>query len=243
MAAGQSLQTGFVLHQRPYRESSAISELFTLEEGRVTVVARAVRGTGRKGRSQYLEPFRPYMLAWSGRSEMHSLRSAESLAPAHALKGDYLFAAMYVNELLIRLCTRHDPHPRIYEAYSRLLAQLEDRPESLDIVLRYFERDLLMEIGYGLSLEFEAVSGALIEPQLRYRYHPEQGASLITDSQTGVTGATLLALARGELSGDIQRREARQLLRMVLNNLLAGQPLKSLQTLKRMKQMRRTVSD
>ncbi len=235
----QALRAGFVLHQRPYRESSSITELFTETEGRVSVMARGVRGMQRRGASRQLTVFRPYWLDWAGRGELPNLRVAEAAAPAHQLVGDAIFAGLYANELLLRLCTRHDPHPDVYQAYLKLLVRLEHDEQGLDIALRYFERDLLLELGYGLNLEYES-GGARIDPTLKYAYYAEQGGiALFGTGTAGFSGAMLQALSRDELESPQHRLEAKQLLRKALKTLLGDKPLKSLQTLQRMKQMGR----
>lgn len=241
MSRAEGLKAGFVLHQRPYRETSALTDLFTESDGRVTVVARGVRGSQRRGRQNNISPFRAYLLDWKGRGELPTLSTAEPVSPPHDLAGDALFAGLYANELLLRLCTLHDPHPVVYTAYLKLMLQLEHDVQNIDIALRYFERDLLLELGYGLSLEFDSISGDEIDSGRRYGYQPERGVYQLPESAieagNGYSGATLLALAHGELEGQVQRQEARRLLRLVLGQVLGNRPLKSLETLKRMKQI------
>ncbi len=233
------LHEGYVLHQRPYRETSALIDIFTPDQGRVALVGRGVRRAGRKGASSSLQAFQPYLFAWSGRGDLHTLRSSEVAGRGVNLQGEALFAGLYVNELLMRLCIRHDPHPELFIRYQQLLSQLETAAQ-LDVCLRYFERDLLGEVGYGLQLEYEAGGGAVIEATMRYAYRPEHGpVAVAAATRESLAGDTLLALAAGNLVTDTQRREARQLLRRTIAGLLGDKPLQSLQTMRRMRQMTR----
>lgn len=192
----------------------------------------------RRGSSHSLTAFLPYIFSWSGQGDLFTQHSAEPAGPAFTLKGDSLFAGLYVNELLMRLCTRHDPHPDLYLAYTHLLESL-GRNDDIDVYLRYFERDLLIETGYGLCLE-QDTKGAAVEASLRYAYRPEQGAVPVSEADIGkdtVQGATLLALANNALETTAQRREARDLLRKAFHSLLGERPLQSLKTMQRMRQM------
>lgn len=240
MPATQSLTTGFVLHQRAFRETSSILELFTRESGRVSVLARGARGVGRRGEGKRPATFRPYCLAWAGRGELPTLKTLEPLAPAFELRGDAIYAGLYANELLIRLCTRHDPHEELFSVYEVMLERLQSGGIPLDIALRYFERDLLTELGYGLNLLYEAEGDNEIVAELRYDYFPERGAvcAINPRSKSSVSGAMLLAFAADELQ-QAHSLEARRLMRANLAPLLGDKPLKSLETLKRMKQLSR----
>ncbi len=235
---------GFVLHQRPFRETSAISELFTESEGRVSVLAKGVRGVQKRGNSKNLTPFRLYQLDWSGRGDLPFLKLVEPLAAPYKLMGDAIFAGLYANELLLRLCIRNDPHAELFAVYHKLLVTLEHDGEGMDIALRYFERDLLTELGYGLDLDVESLSGAPIKPDAKYIYHLDQGVLPVSENaanttQTSISGAALLALSSGSLEGIDHRREVRKLLRYVLKSHLGERPLNSIRTLQRMKQISR----
>lgn len=245
MAEKKELHAGYLLHQRPYRESSVLAEIFTRSQGRVACVGRGMRKVGRRGRSAQLTNFRPYLFAWGGRGDLVTLHHAEAEAAAHALRGDAIYAGLYANELLIRLCARFDPHPELYAAYERLLEALA-LGMAADVELRYFECDLLAETGYGINLEYEADTGEPIGALMRYAFQPEIGAIRLCGTHRTdktVQGATLLALAARNLQETHHRREARGILREALHAVLGPQPLKSLETLRRMQKLKTRNSD
>lgn len=240
MSTATGLHLSFVLHQRPYRETSTLTDLFTEAEGRVSLVIRGSRRQSRRGASSGLALFRPYWVSWHGQGELGTLKSSEPVAPASPLTGDALYAGLYANELLLRFCARSDPHPELFHVYQQLLLTLSQGSMPIDATLRYFERDLLADIGYGLNLEHDTLGDALIADR-RYDYQPELGARPLPDTahQVGVAGATLLALAAGTLFEQDMRQEARRLLRAVIQPLLGNRPLSSLDTYRRMKAMQK----
>ncbi len=233
------LEPAWVLHPRPWRDSSLIVELFTAAQGRLAVVARgARRPKSRLG--AVLQPFRPLMVSAAGRGELATLGEAELRAPGGrplALQGRALISGFYMNELLMKLLTRHDPHPHLFEAYEEAVTRLAD--PALDATreqraLRRFELVLLGEIGYGLVLDHDVESGAPIDAGAEYEYHPERGPVAIrgvretaTRGSVSLRGRSLIDLARDELHDPVSLREVRGLMRMALALCLGGQPLRS----------------
>ena len=221
---------GYVLHSRPWRETSLIVEAFTREHGRVGLTARGVRRARSRLRGTVL-PFHLLLLSWSGRGELPTLTGAETEGPVRTLRGRALFSGFYLNELLLKLLPRSDPHPDLFDDYRRALARLgEDR--AVDGVLRAFEKRLLDALGYGPTLDRAADTGAPISPDRRYRYAPERGPVEAACAEDGpvVSGRTLLALAAGEAPGDGDdrvRAEARRLMRAILAPHLGPRPLGS----------------
>lgn len=190
-------QPAFVLHARPWRETSLLLEAFTRDHGRVGLVARGVRGTRARLPRSLLEPLQALRLDWMGRGELATLAAVEPEGHACALRGDALLSALYVNELLVRLTARNDPQPGLFERYAALLAELTTT-DSIAWSLRRFERDLLAALGYALQLDITADTGAPIEPACVYAYLPEQGPVAAGSATLGVSlrGSALLALAR-----------------------------------------------
>ncbi len=235
----QLLQRAYVLHHHPYRDSSALVEIFSEHHGRVGLVARGVRGR-RNPRQALLQPFTPLLLSWSGRGDLMTLVDVEAEAPNTMLQGMVLMSGFYVNELLLRLLRRRDPHPRLFLYYDQLLqrlARLEgDNSPELAVALRLFEKVLLDEIGYGLALACDGL-GEAIEADRFYRYSSEQGAVAVQPSEPGaIPGRALLALAAGELDGEAAQA-VRRLLRRALDQQLGEAPLKSRQMLLEMQRM------
>jgi DNA repair protein RecO (recombination protein O) len=170
----QTLKRGFVLHRRDYRNTSLLIELFTADEGRLACVAKGAKSAprGRSALAALLQPFQPLWLGWVGRGEVKTLTRAEAAAPSIALVAERLYCGFYLNELLIRLLDRQDPHEALFVFYQQALADLASEP--LDAVLRRFELRLLEELGYALDLRSDS-QGKPIEPVHDYRYTSDQG--------------------------------------------------------------------
>lgn len=210
-------QAAFILHARAWRETSLLLEAFTRDFGRVGLVARGVRGARARLSRSLLEPLQALRLDWSGTGELVTLAAVEPDGPPRVQRGDALLAGIYVNELLVRLTARHDPHPALFDRYAALLAGLADTP-SLGWSLRCFERDLLAALGYALLLEFDADAGEPIEPARDYDYLPEQGAQRAAPQSSGVRvrGSALLALASGTPPDGADLAALRRLMRAVI---------------------------
>jgi len=225
------LEPGFVLHRRPYRETSLLVEAFTHEHGRVGLVARGARRRRSSLRDAGV-PFRPLLLSWSAGGDLGTLTHAEARGPARGLGGRALASGFYLNELLLRLLARHDPHPELFAAYALALEQIggdsagggDPQP-----ALRVFEKRLLDAVGYGLVLDRAVDTGAAVRPEQRYTYRPLHGPVARAGHAEGVpvSGRTLLALAREELVEADVLREAKRLMRRVLDEQLGGRPLRS----------------
>lgn len=224
------LERAFILHRRPYRETSLLLEALTPGWGRIGLVARGVRRP-RSRLAGLLQPFRPLLLSWIRRGELGTLTGADLATVPPAVGGAALLSGFYVNELLLRLLPRDDPHPELFDAYAGTLAGLREETGT-ERALRIFEKHLLGSIGYGLVLEHDAESGQAIEPQRTYAYYPERGpiALAAVGPRTGavqVSGHTLLALASEELDDPQGLREAKRLMRHVLRAFLGDKPLAS----------------
>ena len=207
----------WVLHRRPYRNTSVIVDLLSADCGRVSAIARGGQ------RQPLLQPFRPLWVQWRGRGELRSLGAIEPAGVAYALQGEALYCGLYLNEMLVRLLHRDDAHPEVLEIYSVALAALATRELPVDIILRHFELRLLDAIGYGLSLD-QDISGQPLQPGLRYRLLPDQG--LMADISGSFPGEILNDMAAGHWH-DEARRVARDLMREALPPHLGGRPLVS----------------
>lgn len=222
-------QPAFVLHSAEYRESSLRLEIFSRDHGRLGLIAKGARrpSSGLRG---VLSAFQPLLVGWSGRGELSTLTGAEPDGAAALLTGRALLCGFYINELLIRMLHRHDPHEQLHSAYQEAIRQLESEPEVPEAALRIFEKRLLKEVGYGLVLDHEVVHNSPIRPEAMYWYVPDRGPlPAETDEPGGVPmrGSTLLALGREELSDGVVLAEAKRLLRSVLARHLGGKPLRS----------------
>lgn len=233
-----TLQPAYVLHQWPYRDSSAIVELFTPEHGRVGVVAKGIKRPKSPWRG-LLQPFQPLLISWRGGGELKTLTDVEAQGMALQLSSQSLVSGFYLNELLMRLVARLDAQLTLFGCYDASLRALAavDSEASLEFVLRYFERDLLTALGYALVLDHEAETGRPLIPAQRYDYQIERGPVVLAEAETGqgvaVHGGTLLAIRQTDLADVQARREAKRLMRAVLARYLGSKPLFSRQLLAR----------
>jgi len=219
-----TLTPGYVLHHRPWRDTSRILEVLTREHGRLTLFARGVRGPKAK-LAPVLQPFQLLLLSWSGRGEAAQLTGAERTAPGAALPQGSLLSAFYLNELLLKLTTRHDALPELFDHYRDALEHLRGGAP-LEPALRVFEKRLLEVLGYGLDLATEARSGLPLEPAAYYDFHPGIGLVPARSSAAGaLCGRSLLNLARESLAGERELEDARRLLKAALGACLEGRPL------------------
>jgi len=218
------LAPAYILHHHPYRDTSRILEVLSRDHGRITLFARGVRGPKAK-LAAALQPFQPLLVSWSGRGEAAQLTGAEiagARAPVPAAK---LMAAFYCNELLLKLTTRHDPLPGLFDSYHRALAALraEQAPEP---GLRLFEKRLLETLGYGLELTVEARTGRRIEPHAYYHFRPAQGLfPTVAEAAGAIAGSSLEALAGETLADERALEDARRLLKAALAECLEGREL------------------
>jgi DNA repair protein RecO (recombination protein O) len=222
------LQHCLLLHRRDFSNTSLLVEVFSATHGRFPAVAKGAR-RARSGAAALLQPFQPLWLGWSGRGEVRTLGRVEAAGAPLALRGDALYCGFYLNELLMRVLARSDPHEDLFAFYLSALQGLASG-ESLDSVLRRFELRLLQILGYGLVLDREADTGRPVLEAGHYRYVPERGIVPGDDNriaEDGLTGATLLRLSGGQTLEGQQIREARRLLRAALAPHLGSRPLVS----------------
>ena len=164
----QEEQPAFVLHSYPYRETSLIIEALSRRHGRVALVARGARRPRSPIRG-LLMGFQPLTLSWFGKQELRTLHKAEWQGGQPMLQGKALLCGFYLNELLLNLMVRDDPHEQLFDYYQHTLQRLA-REENHAAILRCFEKHLLQELGYALLLGHEAGSINPIDADTRYRY-------------------------------------------------------------------------
>jgi DNA repair protein RecO (recombination protein O) len=225
-----NLQPAYVMHSRPYRDSSALLDVFTAEYGRISLVARGTRRQSRRGSgAALLQPFIPLLLSFSGRSELKTLVATEPAQGVSVLRGARMFSGMYINELLVRLLHRHDAHPVLFSAYDRTVKALAGSGV-VDTVLRRFEISLLDELGYSFAFGLDGATGQAVHPSLRYRYDPGYGLVACGTDHSQHTntylGSDLLAMASGDFAGSA-RLTAKRLLREALAVHLGDTPVHS----------------
>ena len=225
-------EAGFVLHTYPYKETSLIVELFTRRFGRVAVLARGARRP-RSAMRGVLLSFHPLRLSWSTSTELGNLISAEWAGALQPLAGQGLMCGFYLNELMLRLLPRDDPHEALFDAYTQALESLS-RTCAFPAVLRMFEKRLLAQLGYAPMLDRDAASRP-IDPDGLYLYEPERGPSPLNAARSDalvVHGRTLLDVAADDYSRAETRDEARSLMRALIGERLHGQVLHTRTVLK-----------
>ncbi|MCX7896605.1 MAG: DNA repair protein RecO [Rhodocyclaceae bacterium] len=219
----------FLLHEHPYSESSLILEVFARDYGRLALLARGARRPRAQLRG-VLMVFQPLLLSWFGSAEVKTLARAEWIGGLPFLRGEALLLGYYLNELLLRLTPREDPHPALYEAYLEIVTRIAQAAGSAARAreLRRFEKILLAELGYAPRLTIDAL-GAPVVAERSYRYQIERGPVPHEEAEGGIeiSGASLLALAHDELEDARALAEAKHLMRALIQHQLGDQPLRT----------------
>ena len=219
------LAPAYVLHQYPYRDTSRIVEVFTSDYGRLTLFARGANGPKSTLRG-VLRPFQRMLLSWSGKAEACQLVTAEIDGLVTSFSPNRLMSGFYLNELLLKLTERCDPHPEIFHSYSACVQGLCNG-ELQEPTLRRFEKRLLNDLGYGLELA-NTCQGLPVEPGSYYRLAAERGLQpCVAETPGAVCGQSLVDL-QAESFGDARSlRDAKRMLRSAIDACLDGRSLKS----------------
>lgn len=219
------LAPAYVLHQYAYRDTSRIVEVFSGEYGRLTLFARGANGPKSTLRG-VLRPFQRMLVSWSGKGEACQLLTAEIDGPVTSLAPNRLMSGFYLNELLLRLTQRCDPHPEIFFSYGSCVQALCDG-EVEEPALRRFEKRLLHDLGYGLELNVTE-SGARVERDQYYRFAQQSGPQLcVAESPGAIYGQSLADLQAEEFKDPRSLRDAKRVLRAAIDVCLEGRALKS----------------
>ncbi len=216
----------YILHSRPFRDSSAILDCISAEHGLISVVAKGIKRPRSRWYS-YAQPFMRLEMTWIGKGELKTLTQVEAESLYPKLMGVKIKLGLYMNELLIRLFAEMDPHPELFAIYDTTLTKIakSNCPADDETNLREFEYQLLAELGYGFDLEKEIV------PELLYGFEPGVGiveAKILRGpEQVVVSGASILALANQQFDSEAQRLEAKKLMRSILHYYLGNKPIQS----------------
>jgi DNA repair protein RecO (recombination protein O) len=230
-------QPAFVLHSYPFRESSLVVEAFTRAAGRIALVARGARRAQSVLRGS-LRAFQPLLLTWGGKSELRTLYKAEWQGGVPQLRGGGLMCGFYLNELLLRFLAREDAHEALFDAYRDSIVALAAAGD-LSPTLRRFEKALLREMGYALSLEREA-SGEPLDPRRTYAYVIERGpvpADQVRSPAIEVSGKTLLDLACDNYADPTTLQQGKLLMRQLVGHYLGSRTLHTRQLLLDLQQL------
>jgi len=225
------MDRAYVLHSYPYRETSLILQAWTEHHGRIGLVAKGARRPKSATRT-LLMPFQPLVVSWFGRGELKTLKTAEPAVAARPLGGASLFSAFYLNELLLKLTHREDPHEGLFNAYDEAITALRAVADkaAVEPILRRFEVRLLRELGYAVELSREA-TGSPIAAEREYWYVVERGPMAAPPGEdtpgnaVKLSGLTLIDLERGRYEDPTTIAQSKQLMRLLINHSLGGQEL------------------
>ncbi len=219
------LAPAYVLHQYAYRDTSRIVEVFTAEHGRLTLFARGANGPKSKLKG-VIRPFQRLLVSWSGSSEACQLVTAESDGAITNLKAGRLMSGFYLNELLLKLTERRDPHPEIFLSYAACMQSLCDGDVE-EPTLRRFEKRLLHELGYGLEL-LQTGDGLPVEQDKYYRFALQSAPQrCVAEAPGAIYGQSLADLQAERFSDSRSLRDAKRVLRAAIDACLDGRSLKS----------------
>jgi DNA repair protein RecO (recombination protein O) len=225
MAVALDGEPGLVIHTRPYKENSLLLELYTLNYGRISAVARVSKSSASRSRGIY----QPYILLKlhlrQSKSNLWQLSEAYMQRVAYQIGVPTLFSATYLNELIYHLVKTHESDPKLFASYINTLELLESGNDEF-MALRVFERDLFESLGYAIN--FETVSGQSIESKSHYFYNPKSGFIVEekNDSYT-YSGQDLINIKNNKIDCQSTKIALKNLNKSIINSLLEGKSLKS----------------
>lgn len=228
-------EPAWLLHHRPFRDSSRILDVLCRDHGRLSLVARGSRSAGSRLKG-ILRPFMPLRLSWVMRREMGTLTGAEVDGAPVSLTGDALLSGYYVNELLLALLHRHDPQPEVFAAYGEAIGRLTAAVDPA-ATLRRFELEALALLGYAVVLDHDTGTGQALRAGEHYEYCVPDGP-VPAGARRGpmvFSGSELQSIARQEFSNPETLASAGRLLRSVVAWHLGGRELKSRKVLREMR--------
>jgi DNA repair protein RecO (recombination protein O) len=233
----QDNQAAFVLHTYAYRETSLIVETLTQHFGRIALIAKGARRP-RSAVRGLLMAFQPLTLSWFGKRELRTLKNAEWQGGQLPIAGPALMCGFYLNELILKLLPRDDPHPQLFQQYQQTLKELaEGAPQA--VTLRRFEKRLMQELGYALLLDQEAINAREIDPANTYFYDVERGPTRQAGAQNSVQlrGKTLLDIAQDDYSDPVTLTQAKLLMRALISHQMGSENLQTRQLLKDLQEL------
>ena len=235
-------EPAWLLHHRPFRDTSCILDVVTREHGRIALVARGVRSAKSRLRG-ILRPFMPLKMSWFIRSDLGTLTDAEMDGLPVQLTGNALMSGYYLNELLLKLLHRHDPQPEIFDAYATTIRNLAAESDVAPL-LRQFEIELLRLLGYALNLDHDSESLSALQAHQQYEYRADQGPVPVEgrDGPMVFSGDQLAAIGRQEFANADILQCANRLLRNVIAHRLDGKELKSRKVLRDLKKTRESAA-
>ena len=224
-----SLEPAFVLHTRPYQETSLIVDFFTRSYGRINAVAKGAKRPKSPLRS-VLTPFSKLSISLAGKSDLKTLSSAEILDHYPISSGNFLNSLVYINELITKATEKDDPHLTIFDKYHFFLESIskKDHDEDLEMLLRDFEMTLLQEMGYGIDLIRDAETNENIQEETSYRFDPNKGFTMIhagNQSKISFLGRDIIDFCEGRFEKQAVRNSSKTIMRIALDYHLGNKSL------------------
>lgn len=217
------LQPAYILQNRPYRESSCLIDAFTLDYGRISLIAKGVRKSNSRT-AALLRPFNRLSLTFTGKSDLKTLTAVELPGQPIILSGLALYCGFYLNELVSLFLHKEDPHPEVFQNYQQSLRMLTNNTQ-IETALRMFELDLLDNVGYGVNLNYDLHNKKPVALNKKYLFNKTLG--IYEDVEGVFSGYSLLAMEQRNFDLPQTLSEAKQLMRAVIDTHLHGKPLKS----------------
>jgi len=207
----------YVLHTRPFRNTSLLVDLFSEKYGRVSVVARSARGLKSRYQNK-LQLFTPLLASWFGNRELKSLGNIEFNGTPLRLNHQNLFCAFYLNELLMRVLHKEDSYSQLFGYYHDALISLENNHD-ITKILRLFEKRLLTALGYAFHFE-KIISD-------RYYHFDYQHGFVVCDDPSKFLGSDLIFISEENFCSEKVLHSAKKLMRLALAPLIGNNPLNS----------------
>lgn len=230
-------QAAFVLHRRDYQETSLLVDLLTQNSGRIRVIAKGAKRNKNPWRA-VLQAFTPINIEFSGRHELKTLTLAELSGHPHVLTGNRLYSGFYLNELLQRLLPLQAEVDELFEVYCQALQQLSGARD-LETILRWFEWQLLNQLGTAFDWSSDAENGEPLMQQPVSYFDPERGFlhTPHRDKTTAWPSDLISSLAQVDLGTDeltqAQRKACKLIMREALTQHLGSKPLRSRELFRR----------
>ena len=217
----------FILHQRVFRESSFLLDIFSRDHGRISLVAKGVRKQ-KRSQAGLLQIYQPLLLSWQGRRDLQTLTAAETNGPAYLLRAESALCGLYINELMMKLLPLGESESNLYMDYQKALFGLQEALQN-EITLRLFEKQLLSHLGYGLVLDQDVETGEPIDEEKDYFYVADEGLYRWQSGQerNRISGRSLQHLVKEQDFDEKSLNEIKQLMRMVIHFYLGDKPLRS----------------
>ena len=217
----------FILHQRVFRESSFLLDIFSRDHGRISLVAKGVRKQ-KRSQAGLLQIYQPLLLSWQGKRDLQTLTAVEPNGPAYLLRAESALCGLYINELMMKLLPVGESESDLYIDYQKALFGLQEALQN-EITLRLFEKQLLSHLGYGLVLDQDVETGEPIDEEKDYYYVADEGLYRWQSGQkrNRISGLSLQHLVTEQDFDEKSLNEIKQLMRMVIHFYLGDKALRS----------------